>query len=66
MSKIVLLFGQVQQMAWTILSRLQSIVSHLWDKASSLDAQEWKKIIVQTFALIVVFLVLRWLFQKIF
>mmetsp|Transcript_6669 Transcript_6669/g.9678 ORF Transcript_6669/g.9678 Transcript_6669/m.9678 type:complete len:250 (+) Transcript_6669:90-839(+) len=58
--------GKVQQTALYVCTRLQSMASDLLDKASSLDAQDWKKMAVQASIAIVGFIVLKWLFQKIF
>lgn len=65
-SKLMAFLGQLQQLVSTLVTKCQSVLSTWLDKASSLNAQEWKKIALQGVILVVVFVVIRWVLLKLF
>lgn len=65
-SKLMAFMGQLQQLVSPLVTKFQSVISTWLDKASSLNAQEWKKIAFQGILLVTGFILLRWVFLKLF
>jgi hypothetical protein len=65
-SKLMAFLGQLQQLVSPLVTKCQSVMSTWLDKASTLNAQEWKKIASQGVIIVVAFIILRWVFLKLF
>lgn len=65
-SKLMAFMGQLQLLVSPLVTKFQSVISTWLDKASSLNAQEWKKIALQGVLLVTGFIFLRWVFLKFF